>query len=132
MSSASDSRASAHADEDMTDALAPGSSVDASATQAPLPKGDVRVASWIALISGAIVLLWYLSILIMGGVHLGEFSTPAQIAIWGLAVVSFACGVISLNARRARELAASGFIAGLVALLVSLTIGLPTGFQILW
>ncbi|QEW01706.1 hypothetical protein [Microbacterium lushaniae] len=120
------------ADAALPDPLAgpPTSPVDAQGR--PLPKGDVRAASWIALVSGAAVLLWYLSILILGGVYLGEFSSLAQIAVWGLAAVSFVCGLICLNARRARELAAAGFIAGIVSLLVSLTIGLPTGFQILF
>ncbi|TFV84612.1 hypothetical protein E4V99_06060 [Microbacterium sp. dk485] len=120
------------ADEGLPDPLAepPTSPVDAQGR--PLPKGDVRVASWIAILTAIAVLLWYLSILILGGVHLGEYSSAAQIAVWALAAVSFVCGLISLNARRARELAAAGFIAGIVSLLVSLTIGVPTGFQILY
>ncbi|KAA9149351.1 hypothetical protein F6B41_24985 [Microbacterium lushaniae] len=120
------------ADEWLPDPLAgpPTSPVDAQGR--PLPKGDVRAASWIALLTAAAVLLWYFSILILGGVYLGELSGPAQIAVWALAAVSFVCGLISLNARRARELAAAGFIAGIVSLLVSLTIGVPTGFQILY
>jgi hypothetical protein len=121
-------------DDDLPNPMEPGTSVNrpASSASPALPKGDVRVASWIALISGAIVVLWYLSILILGGIYLAEFSSPLQYAIWGLALVSFVCGVISLNARRARELAAAGFISGVVSLLVSLTIGLPTGFQIVF
>lgn len=120
------------ADDGLPDPLRPGRTMPAPAADQNLPKGDVRVASWIALVSAVIVLAWYFSILILGGVYLGELSTPAQLAVWALAAVSFVCGIISLNARRHRELAAAGFIAGIVSLLVSLTIGLPTGFQILY
>lgn len=122
------------AEDDLPDPMEPGGPLPAAPTGvAPeLPKGDVRVASWIALVTGALVLLWYLSILILGGVYLAEFASPAQIGVWLLAIVSFACGIIALNARRERELAAAGFIAGVVAFLVSLTIGLPMGLQVLF
>jgi hypothetical protein len=120
------------ADEDLPDSLEPGTSLPGAEPPKPHPRGDVRVVSWIALIGGAIVVIWYLSILVLGGVNLGGFAASAQIAIWVLALGTFVCGVWSLNARRARELAAAGFIAGVVALLVSLTIGLPTGFQLLF
>lgn len=121
------------ADDDLPDSFEPGRTLLPESARPPaVPRGDVRVASWIALASGVGVLLWYLSILVLGGVYLEELSTPAQFVVWGLAGVSFACGIISLNARRYRELAAAGFIAGVVSLLVSLTIGLPTGLQILF
>lgn len=121
------------ADDGLPDSLEPGRTLSSDAEPpAALPRGDVRIASWVALVSAVVVLLWYLSILVLGGVYLGELSTPAQLIVWALAAVSLACGIISLNARRHRELAAAGFIAGVVSLLVSLTIGLPTGFQILF
>lgn len=119
------------ADDDLPDPLEPGRSVPEPAPAPPLPKGDVRVASWIAVASAIAVLLWYFSILMLGGVYLEDLSRPAQVGVWVLAAVSLACGIISLNARRARELAAAGFIAGVVSLLVTVTIGLSTGFQIL-
>lgn len=117
------------ADDELPDSMEPGSSI--AAEPVPLPRGDLRWASWIALLSAIGVVMWYLSILVIGGVALGDFSTPAQLFIWGAAVVSFVAGILCLNARRNREFAAAGFIAGVVSLLVSLTIGLPTGFQIL-
>ncbi|MFJ6651696.1 hypothetical protein ACIQLJ_02740 [Microbacterium sp. NPDC091313] len=116
------------ADDELPDPMEPGASI---APAPRLPRGDMRWASWVALLSAIGVVMWYLSILVLGGVALGEFSTPAQLFIWGSAVVSFAAGLMCLNARRNREFAAAGFIAGVVSLLVSLTIGLPTGFQIL-
>jgi hypothetical protein len=120
-------------DDDLPDSLEPGGSIPGGPPPEDTPpKGDVRIPSWVALASGVIVVIWYLSILILGGVYLGDFSSPAQLIIWGLAIVSIACGIWSLNARRSRELAAAGFIAGVVAFLVSLTIGLPTGFQVLF
>lgn len=119
------------ADDDLPDPLEPGRSVPEPAPAPPLPKGDVRVASWIAVSTAVGVLLWYFSILVLGGVYLEDFNQPAQVAVWALAAVSLTCGIISLNARRARELAAAGFIAGVVSLLVTLTIGVSTGFQIL-
>jgi hypothetical protein len=121
------------ADDDLPDSLEPGRSMAGDRKPSPeLPKGDVRIASWFALLSGIVVLLWYLSILVFGGVYLGDLSTAAQIVVWVLAAVSLACGIVSLNARCYRELAAAGFIAGVVSLLVSLAIGLPTGIQILF
>lgn len=123
------------ADEDLADPMEPGATVPGASETTPpesMPKGDLRIPSWVALASGAVVVIWYLSILVLGGVYLGDFSSPAQFFIWGLALVSFGCGIWSLNARRDRELAAAGFIAGVVAFLVSLTIGLPTGFQVLF
>ncbi len=119
-------------DDDLADPMEPGRSVPGDVEQDAHPRGDLRWASWVALISGVGVLLWYISILVLGGVYLAEFSTPAQVAVWVLAAVAFGCGIACLNARRYREFAAAGFIAGVVSLLVSLTIGLPTGFQVLW
>lgn len=121
-------------DEDLPNPMEPGTSVHRppSSASPQLPKGDVRAVSWVALVSGVLVVLWYLSILIAGGAYLAELSSPLQIVVWGLALASFICGAISLNARRDRELAAAGFIAGVVSLLVSLTIGLPTAFQIVF
>jgi hypothetical protein len=121
-------------EDDLPDPLHPGhSSRDGVHVEgAPMPKGDLRVASWIALISGILVVLWYLSALVLGGVY---FTTVAagimQLGAWALAVVSFACGLLCLNARRFREFAAAGFIAGVVALLVSLTLGLSAALQLL-
>lgn len=117
-------------DEDLPDSLEPGRSIPTTTTPV-LRRGDVRWASWVALLSAIVVLMWYLSILVLGGVALGPWSTAAQVAVWVLALASFAAGIVCLNARRNREFAAAGFIAGVVSLLVSLTIGLPTGFQIL-
>lgn len=118
------------ADDDLPDPLAPGSSLPPSTAPDPIPKGDLRVASWVALVGGAIVVVWYLGIGIRGGVYLRDLAAVAQIGIWVIAAVAFVCGMLSLNARRNREFAAAGFIAGVVALLVSLTIGLPAGLQI--
>jgi uncharacterized protein YqhQ len=122
------------ADDGLPDSFEPGRSVRQPARDGaqPSPKGDVRIASWIALVTGVLVLVWYLSILVLGGVYLADLSTPAQVGAWVLAAVSLVCGLLSLNARRARGLASAGFIAGIVSLLVSLTIGLSTGFQILY
>jgi hypothetical protein len=118
--------------DDLPDPMEPGESIPHGDIAPQLPRGDVRWASWVALLSGVVVLLWYLSILVLGGVYLGDAAAPAQIGIWVLALAAFGCGLWSLNARRSRELAAAGFIAGVVALLVSVTIGLPTGFQLLF
>ncbi|MGP3533491.1 hypothetical protein ACTU3I_01755 [Microbacterium sp. RD1] len=119
-------------DDELPDSFEPGRSVAPSASSVDLPKGDVRVASWIAVLGCVVVLLWYFSILIFGGVPLGDFSTPAQFLVWGLALGAFICGIVCLNARRDREFAAVGFIAGIVSLLVNFAIGLPTGLQILF
>jgi hypothetical protein len=124
------------ADEDLPDPLEPGASIPHDPLPTPqspvVPKGDVRIPSWVALGGGVLVVAWYLSVLVLGGVYLGDLAAPAQIGIWLLALVSFGCGLWSLNARRARELAAAGFIAGVVSLLVTISIGLPTGFQVLF
>lgn len=120
------------AEEDLPDSFEPGSTVrPGDPHPVELPDGDVRVASWTALVSGILVLVWYLHILVLGGVAFYDFNSPLQIAVWVLAVISFVAGVLALNARRERELAAAGFIAGTVAILITITIGLPTGLQIL-
>jgi hypothetical protein len=117
-------------DDALPDSFEPGATVPTTTTPV-LRRGDVRWASWVALLAAIVVLMWYLSILVLGGVALGAWSTVAQVTVWVLAAVSFAAGIVCLNARRNREFAAAGFIAGVVSLLVSLTIGVPTGFQIL-
>jgi hypothetical protein len=78
------------------------------------------------------VLFWYMHILVLGVAPYGRANVPLQIAAWVLAAISFAAGILALNARRERELAAAGFIAGTVALLITVTIGLPAGLQILF
>jgi hypothetical protein len=117
------------ADDALPDPMEPGAALPVD--PAPLPRGDLRWASWIALLSAIGVVMWYLSILVTGGVAFGEYSTAAQLFIWATALVSFVSGLLCLNARRNREFAAAGFIAGVVSLLVSITIGVPTGFQVL-
>lgn len=122
------------AEDDLPDPLHPGDSARSGnrASVTDFPKGDLRVASWIALISGILVVVWYLAALILGGIY---FTTVAagviQIIVWALAVVSFVCGLLCLNARRHREFAAAGFIAGVVALLVTVTLGLSAGLQLI-
>lgn len=122
------------ADDELPDPMEPGTT--APHTAAPdattFPRGDVRVATWIALISAVIVVAWYLSLILLGGLMLDDTVVGVlQIGMWALAVVSFVCGLICLNARRYREFAASGFIAGVVALLVTLTLGLSAGLQLM-
>lgn len=122
------------AEDDLPDPMKPGITVQSPPSESPpLPKGDVRVASWVALLSGIVVVGWYLLALVLGGVY---FETAAagviQLIMWALAIVAFVCGVLSLNARRYRELAAAGFIAGVVSLLVSVTLGLSAGLQVIY
>lgn len=122
------------ADDDLPNSFEPGRTVRARHVDLPgYPTGDVRVASWIALVSGIVVVVWYLLALVLGGVY---FSSDAagtiQLFVWALAIVSFVCGIISLNARCYRELAAAGFIAGVVSLLVSLTLGVSAALQVIF
>src|SRR3546814_20849397 len=117
------------ADDGLPDPLGPGRSVPEHPPADALPKGDVRVASWIAVASAIGVLLWYFSILVLGGVYLNDFNTPAQVAVWALAAVSLTCVIVSLNARPARQLAAAGFIEGVLSLLVHLPHWLSPDFQ---
>jgi Mn2+/Fe2+ NRAMP family transporter len=128
------SGSTAVAEDDLPDPMEPGITVaDPPADAPPLPKGDMRVPSWIALLSGIVVVLWYLLALVLGGVYFSTWAAGIiQIVIWALAIVAFACGIVALNARRYRELAAAGFIAGVVSLLVSLTLGLSAGLQVLY
>ena len=48
-----------------------------------------------------------------------------------LAGLSFVSGIASLNARMPRELAAAGFIAGVAAGLLSISIGFFSGLELL-
>jgi hypothetical protein len=121
------------ADEDLPDPMEPGITVRTPPPDAPdFPRGDVRVASWIALVSGVVVVAWYLLALVLGGVYFSPMAAVIlQLAVWALAIVAFVCGLVCLNARRHREFAAAGFIAGVVSLLVTLTLGLTTGVQVI-
>ncbi len=78
----------------------------------PTPKGDLRAVSIIAIVTGAIVIAWYLFIATVQTISKVDEMPWIQIGMWVLAAVSFVCGILSLNARMARELAAAGFIAG--------------------
>lgn len=122
------------AEDDLPDPMQPGHTAPHSDPPdlPDIPRGDVRAATWVALVSAVLVVAWYLMLLLAGGVYSDPVATGTlQIAVWVLAVVSFACGLICLNARRHREFAAAGFIAGVVALLVTLTLGLSAGLQLL-
>lgn len=122
-------------DEDLPDPLQPGRTAphNLPAELPETPRGDVRVATWIALLSAVLVVAWYVTALLFGGIHTEPvLAGTIQIAAWLLAAVSFVCGLVCLNARRYREFAAAGFIAGIVALLVTLTIGLSAGLQLLF
>src|SRR3546814_12951702 len=107
------------ADDGLPDPLGPGCSVPEHPPADALPKGDVRVASWIAVASAIGVLLWYFSILVLGGVYLNAFNTPAQVAVWALAAVALTRseerrvgkeGVIRWRSRRGPEHSKNKFI----------------------
>lgn len=121
------------ADEDLPDSLEPASHVPPrdEPPAPPTPKGDLRVVSIIALVTGIIVIAWYLFLVTASTIaHLDNIAW-IQIGMWVLALVSFVCGILSLNARMARELAAAGFIAGVAAGLLSISIGFFSGLELL-
>ncbi|MFS0792507.1 hypothetical protein [Microbacterium sp. 1P10AE] len=117
------------ADDELPDSLEPGQNVPPrdEPPAPPTPRGDLRAVSIIAIVTGAIVVGWHIFLVSVSAVaELDEFLW-IQIGIWALALVSFVLGILSLNARMARELAAAGFIAGVAAFLLSISIGLFSG-----
>ncbi|BFM24931.1 hypothetical protein [Microbacterium sp. che218] len=121
------------ADEDLPDSLEPAIHVPPrdEPPAPPTPKGDLRVVSIIALVTGVIVIAWYLFLVTASAIAHLENLAWIQIGMWVLALVSFVCGILSLNARMARELAAAGFIAGVAAGLLSISIGFFSGLELL-
>ncbi|WP_295825732.1 hypothetical protein [uncultured Microbacterium sp.] len=121
------------ADDDLPDSLEPA--VDIPPRKEPpapsTPKGDLRAVSIVAIVTGVVVIAWYLFIATASAIAEIDNLPFIQIGMWVLAVVSFVCGILSLNARMARELAAAGFIAGVAAGLLSVTIGLFSGLELL-
>ncbi|WP_295832309.1 hypothetical protein [uncultured Microbacterium sp.] len=121
------------ADDDLPDSLEPA--VDIPPREEPpapsTPKGDLRAVSIVAIVTGVVVIAWYLFIATASAIAEIDNLPFIQIGMWVLAVVSFVCGILSLNARMARELAAAGFIAGVAAGLLSVTIGLFSGLELL-
>lgn len=117
------------ADDELPDSLEPGQNVPPrdEPPAPPTPRGDLRAVSIIAIVTGAIVVGWHIFLVSVSAVaELDEFLW-IQIGIWAIALVSFVLGILSLNARMARELAAAGFIAGVAAFLLSISIGLFSG-----
>ncbi len=121
------------ADDDLPDSLEPAVDIPPrdEPPAPPTPKGDLRVVSIVAIVTGVIVIAWYLFIATASAIAEIDNLPFIQIGMWALAVVSFVCGILSLNARMARELAAAGFIAGVAAGLLSVTIGLFSGLELL-
>lgn len=121
------------ADDDLPDSLEPAIDVPPrdEPPPPPTPKGDLRVASVVAIITGAIVIAWYLFVVTASTISELDNLAWIQIGIWVLAGVSFVSGIASLNARMARELAAAGFIAGVAAGLLSISIGFFSGLELL-
>ncbi|WP_150954008.1 hypothetical protein [Microbacterium testaceum] len=121
------------ADDDLPDSLEPAVDIPPreEPPAPPTPKGDLRVASVVAIVTGVVVIAWYLFIATASTIAEIENLPVIQIGMWVLALVSFVCGIVSLNARMARELAAAGFIAGVAAGLLSVTIGLFSGLELL-
>jgi len=121
------------ADDDLPDSLEPAVDIPPrdEPPAPPAPKGDLRVVSIIAIVTGVIVIAWYLFIATASAIAAIDNLLWIQIGMWGLAVISFVCGIVSLNARMARELAAAGFIAGVAAGLLSVSIGLFSGLELL-
>ncbi|MBT9606987.1 hypothetical protein [Microbacterium sp.] len=113
-------------EDDLPDSLEPGGSVPprAEPPAPPSPRGDLRAVSIIAVVTGAIVVAWHIFLVSVSAVAEFDQLLWIQLGIWALALVSFVTGILSLNARMARELAAAGFIAGVAAFLLSLSIGL--------
>ncbi|MFN3949639.1 hypothetical protein [Microbacterium sp.] len=121
------------ADDDLPDSLEPATDVPPrdEPPPPPTPKGDLRAVSIIAIATGAIVIAWYLFVAGASTVSDLDRLPWVQIGMWVLALVSFVCGILSLNARMARELAAAGFIAGVAAGLLSISIGFFSGIELL-
>lgn len=121
------------ADDDLPDSLEPAIDVPPrdEPPPPPTPKGDLRVASVVAIVTGAIVIAWYLFVVTASTISELENLAWIQIGMWVLAGVSFVSGIASLNARMARELAAAGFIAGVAAGLLSISIGFFSGLELL-
>lgn len=113
-------------EDDLPDSLEPGESVPPrpEPPAPPSPRGDLRAVSIIAVVTGAIVVAWHTFLVSVSAVAEFDQLLWIQLGIWALALVSFVTGILSLNARMARELAAAGFIAGVAAFLLSLSIGL--------
>lgn len=121
------------ADDDLPDSLEPAIDVPPrdEPPPPPTPKGDLRVASVVAIVTGAIVIAWYLFVVTASTISELDNLAWIQIGMWVLAGVSFVSGIASLNARMARELAAAGFIAGVAAGLLSISIGFFSGLELL-
>jgi hypothetical protein len=121
------------ADDDLPDSLEPAVDIPPreEPPAPPTPKGDLRAVSIVAIVTGVIVIAWYLFIATASAIAEIDNLPFIQIGMWVLAVVSFVCGILSLNARMARELAAAGFIAGVAAGLLSVSIGLFSGLELL-
>ncbi len=121
------------ADEDLPDSLEPAIDVPPrdEPPPPPTPKGDLRAVSVIAIVTGVIVIGWYLFVVTVSTVSELQQLAWIQIGMWVLAAVSTVCGILSLNARMARELAAAGFIAGVAAGLLSISIGFFSGLELL-
>ena len=114
------------ADDDLPDSLEPGLTVPPrpEPPAPPTPKGDLRVASIVAITTGTIVVAWHIFLVSVSAVAEFDRFLWVQLGIWALAIVSFVTGILSLNARMARELAAAGFSSGVAAFLLSIAIGL--------
>ncbi|MDF2990430.1 MAG: hypothetical protein K0S37_944 [Microbacterium sp.] len=121
------------ADDDLPDSFEPGIRVPPRPEPpAPrLPKGDLRAVSVIAIVTGSIVIAWHIFLVSVSAIADFDQFVWIQIGIWVLALVSLVTGILSLNARMARELAAAGFIAGVAAALLSLGIGVFSGADFL-
>ncbi|KZE41061.1 hypothetical protein [Microbacterium sp. T32] len=121
------------ADDELPDSLEPGLNVPPrkEPPAPPTPKGDLRAVSIIAVVTGVIVVAWHFFLVSVSAVAELDQFLWIQIGIWALAVVSFVLGILSLNARMARELAAAGFISGVAAFLLSIAIGLFSGASFL-
>ncbi|MDT0116705.1 hypothetical protein Q9R20_06835 [Microbacterium sp. PRF11] len=121
------------ADDDLPDSLEPAIDVPPrdEPPAPPTPKGDLRAVSIIAIVTGVIVIAWYLFVATASAISELDRLPYIQIGMWVLALVSFVCGILSLNARMARELAAAGFIAGVAAGLLSISIGFFSGLELL-
>lgn len=117
------------ADDELPDSLEPGEGVPPrpEPPAPPMPRGDLRAVSIIAVVTGAVVVGWHIFLVSVSAIAELDQFLWIQIGIWVLALVSFVTGILSLNARMARELAAAGFIAGVAAFLLSLSIGLLGG-----
>lgn len=121
------------ADDDLPDSLEPAIDVPPrdEPPAPPTPKGDLRAVSVVAIVTGVIVIAWYLFVATASAISELDRLPYIQIGMWVLALVSFVCGILSLNARMARELAAAGFIAGVAAGLLSISIGFFSGLELL-